>query len=77
MVSILADHPRTRKLWRKVNEFFIPYGTRPAREREAGNNAYIVVARLMPGVSVEAAAAEVEPILRGDADPTCRRRGRS
>ena len=51
-------------------EFFIPYGTRPAREREAGNNRFFVVARLQPGVTVTEAAAEVEPILRGDADPS-------
>ena len=50
-------------------EFFIPYGTRPDREREAGNNAYFVVARIKPGTTVEAAASEVDPILRGDADP--------
>jgi putative ABC transport system permease protein len=51
-------------------EFFIPYGTRPAREREAGNNRFFVVARLKPGVTVTEAAEEVEPILRGDADPS-------
>ena len=51
-------------------EFFIPYGTRPAREREASNNAYFVVGRLKPGVTLAEAAADVEPIVRGDADPS-------
>jgi predicted permease len=51
-------------------EFFIPYGTRPPRERDAGNNAYFVVARLKADVTVTEAAAEIEPMLRGDADPS-------
>jgi len=51
-------------------EFFIPYGTRPPGDRTASNNAYLVVARLKPGVAVEAAAAEVNAILHGDVSPT-------
>jgi predicted permease len=50
-------------------EVFLPYGTLPPREREPGNHGYFVVARLKAGVTVAEASADVEPILRGNADP--------
>jgi putative ABC transport system permease protein len=46
-------------------EFFLPLGTVPARNRAADNNFLRAIARLRPGVTIEQASTDIEPVLRG------------
>jgi predicted permease len=49
-------------------EFYLPFGNRSASDREA--DAYRVLARLAPGVTLAEAFGDTEPIIRGARPPT-------
>jgi len=50
-------------------EFVLPYGHQSASNRTRGNHAYQAVARLKPGVTLQDAWRDVEPILRAGEKP--------
>jgi putative ABC transport system permease protein len=50
-------------------EIFQPWGAFGPENRTPGNHFLNTIARLRPGVSLEAALAEVEPLVRGDSPP--------
>jgi predicted permease len=51
-------------------EFYLPFGNRSASDRTS--DAYRVLARLAPGVTLAAAFGDTEPIIRGAFSPTQR-----
>jgi putative ABC transport system permease protein len=50
-------------------EFVLPYGSQSAANRTPSNGAYRGVARLKPGVTLQDALRDVEPILRAGEKP--------
>jgi putative ABC transport system permease protein len=61
--------PRFDFLGQNAPEFLLPWGNVPASDRHAGNHFMYGVARLLPGIPLEDAVSDANPLVRGTEKP--------